>query len=133
MVISALSTTVLAAAAARLLYTRLEVAGLSMVPEYAPGDRVVVRKTHQVAVGDVVAVRDPGDPDRYLIKRVVALERHAVRVEGDNSGASTDSRHFGPVPDSLIVGRVVAKYRSAGGRGHPAHQAASQSSVPRAQ
>jgi nickel-type superoxide dismutase maturation protease len=111
--VAAVSTTAFVVALWRLLYTRLEVDGLSMVPEYAPGDRVVVRKTSQVAVGDVVAVRDPDDPERYLVKRVVALEHRAVRVEGDNTGASRDSRHFGPVPTSLVVGRVVGRYRAA--------------------
>ena len=95
------------------MYTRLQIEGLSMVPELAPGDRVVVRKTHQVAVGDVVALRDPVEPDRYLVKRVVALEHRALRVEGDNAGASRDSRHFGPVPLSLVIGRVVGRYHTA--------------------
>ncbi|MDA8039207.1 MAG: nickel-type superoxide dismutase maturation protease, partial [Actinomycetota bacterium] len=97
----------------RCMYTRLQIEGLSMVPELAPGDRVVVRKTHQVAVGDVVALRDPVEPDRYLVKRVVALEHRALRVEGDNAGASRDSRHFGPVPLSLVIGRVVGRYHTA--------------------
>gem|GEM_PF-156353 len=129
--LSAVSTTALVIVLAKLLYTRLEIAGLSMVPEYAPGDRVIVRKTHQLAVGDVVAVRDPDEPDRYLVKRVVALERRAIRVEGDNTGASRDSRHFGPVPEALVVGRVVGRYRSADRR-HPSPPGVSPTAVPRA-
>lgn len=94
----------------RRMYTRLEIEGVSMLPEFAPGDRVVVRRTRQVAVGDTIALRDPDHEERYLVKRVVGLEHGAVRVEGDNEGASRDSRHFGPVPSSLVLGRVVTRY-----------------------
>jgi nickel-type superoxide dismutase maturation protease len=105
----------------RRMYTRLEIEGVSMLPELAPGDRVVIRKTRQVAVGDTIALRDPDDEERHLVKRVVGLEYGAVRVEGDNEGASRDSRHFGPVPSSLVLGRVVTRYgrrrTCRGGRG----------------
>lgn len=93
-------------------FARLEVEGVSMVPTFAPGDRVLVLKTRDVSVGDVVAIEDPQAPQRVLVKRVVGIDRSVVRVEGDNAGASRDSRHFGPVPRAAVVGRVVTRYHS---------------------
>ena len=31
-------------------------------------------------------------------------------VMGDNRGASSDSREFGPVPEALLIGQVVYRY-----------------------
>jgi nickel-type superoxide dismutase maturation protease len=97
---------------ARRHFLRLEVEGLSMVPFLAPGDRVLVLRTDQVAVGDVIAFRDPDGTDAVLVKRLSGIDRSALRVEGDNPGASRDSRHFGPVPRSALVGRVLWRYWS---------------------
>ena len=46
-----------------------------------------------------------------MVKRVRSVEGGAVDVRGDNPGASTDSRHFGPVPRANLAGRVVYRYR----------------------
>jgi hypothetical protein len=75
---------------------------------------VLVLKTRDVTVGDVIALEDPQATERVLVKRVVGIDRSSVRVEGDNIGASRDSRDFGPVPRSAIVGRVVTRYHSPG-------------------
>jgi hypothetical protein len=59
----------------------------------------------------VVAVPDPRQPDRLLIKRVRSVAPDArVDVRGDNEAASTDSRHFGPVPRRAVRGRVLYRY-----------------------
>jgi signal peptidase I len=91
---------------------RLEVEGVSMVPVLAPGDRILVLRTDQVAVGDIIVCSDPDGGEGTLIKRVSGIDRNSVRVEGDNFGASRDSRHFGPVPRSAIIGRVLWCYWS---------------------
>jgi nickel-type superoxide dismutase maturation protease len=93
-------------------FARLEVDGVSMVPTFAPGDHVLVLRSRDVRVGDVVALEDPQATQRVLVKRVVGIDRSSVRVEGDNAGASRDSRDFGPVPRTAIVGRVVTRYHS---------------------
>ena len=102
----------------RLLRMRIE--GLSMVPVLAPGDRVLVLRTDRVTVGDIVVFSDPDRPGGVLVKRVVGIDRSSVRVEGDNSGTSRDSRHFGPVPRSAVIGRVLWCYWSPY---HPARHA----------
>ncbi len=100
------------AAVVRATLVRLEVEGLSMVPVLAPGDRVLVLRTRHLAVGDIVAFVEPGESDRIMVKRVTGIEWNAVRVEGDNASVSRDSRHFGPIPLTEVIGRVLWCYRS---------------------
>jgi nickel-type superoxide dismutase maturation protease len=103
---------------------RVEVAGGSMAPTFLPGDRLVVWSRPLgpplwPAVGDVVAVADPRVPTRTLVKRVAAVDRATgtLDVRGDDPGASTDSREFGPVPLAALVGRAVYRYGPKGRTG----------------
>lgn len=113
------------------------VAGSSMLPTLADGDRVVVvRLSYRVrppAVGEIALVRGPGDEP--IVKRVARAASPADRrgprrpfedeapfeegwiVLGDNAAASTDSRVFGPVPRSRFLGRVVFRYWPPSGFG----------------
>ncbi len=89
-----------------------------MLPSLAPGERLLIWRTPVLEEGDIVALHDPASKRRLLVKRVVRLEAERVEVEGDNSAASRDSRHFGPVPRRLVIGRAVYRYHppSAAGR-----------------
>jgi inner membrane protease subunit 1 len=98
---------------------RVEIEGSSMEPSLLPGEwALAVRR--RLKVGAVVVVEHPTRPDFELVKRVVAAPGDAVGgrrlgaaewwVQGDASGASTDSRAFGPVPRSAVRGRVVLVY-----------------------
>ena len=40
----------------------------------------------------------------------VTIEDGFMFVMGDNRGGSSDSREFGPVPESLLVGQVIYRY-----------------------
>lgn len=98
-----------AVAVARL--DRVTVTGLSMAPALLPGDRLLVLRTRRVRIGDTVVVRDPRDPFREVVKRVAALgPEGAVTLRGDHATASTDSRTYGAVPRTLVVGRVIYRY-----------------------
>lgn len=89
---------------------RVVVSGESMSPAFAAGDRLLVVPVSHTRAGQIVAVRDPRDLRRVLVKRVWAVGVDGVDVRGDNEAASTDSRQFGPVPPGNIVGRVVYRY-----------------------
>ena len=90
--------------------------GDSMRPAFEPGDRLIVLWPWPVRPGQVVALRDPRD-GRLLVKRVVDRRAGLVEVRGDNPAASTDSRHFGPVPRGRLIGRVVYRYHPPGRSG----------------
>ncbi|MDA8062874.1 MAG: nickel-type superoxide dismutase maturation protease [Actinomycetota bacterium] len=89
---------------------RVEVTGDSMAPTLLPGDRLLLVRPRSVGVGDLVALTDPRQPGRLLVKRVGAIDASRVTVVGDNQEQSTDSRHFGPVPLAGLVGRACYRY-----------------------
>jgi nickel-type superoxide dismutase maturation protease len=94
----------------RLPWFRATVEGLSMIPVLAPGERVLVRRTRELAPGDVVVARDP--EGRLVVKRLIRAETTTDGelgwwIEGDNAEASTDSRAYGAIPTTAMLGRVV--------------------------
>ena len=88
-----------------------------MRPTLAPGDRVVVVRARRLRRGDLVALRDPRDRDRTIVKRVVEVDGDEVTVLGDNPARSTDSRVFGPVHRNRVRGRAIYRYAPEGRRG----------------
>jgi signal peptidase I len=94
---------------------RYIVDGPSMEPAYRPGDRLLVNRLaylrHPPRAGDAVVFRDPDDSRRLLLKRVAyAADDRRFVVLGDNAAESRDSRHFGAIKRSLIVGKAWRKY-----------------------
>ncbi len=91
-----------------------------MAPALDPGDYVLVNRwayrSRAPAVGDLVVLRNPEREGQFLCKRIAGVTGSgAYVVRGDNAAASRDSRHFGPVPRSLIVGRVWRSARAGAG------------------
>jgi nickel-type superoxide dismutase maturation protease len=98
---------------------RVEVQGESMAPTLRPGDRMLALVRFRGRPGDIVAVRDPRLPSRILVKRVATVEAdRSLRLHGDDPDASTDSRSFGPVSATLVLGRVVWRYWPPDRRGN---------------
>jgi len=97
------------------LLSRVEVVGDSMRPALEPGDRLVLSRSRRPRPGELVAVVDPRQPGRTVVKRLVEVSPAGLTVLGDNAAASTDSRTFGPVAADAVRGRVVYRY-------HPAHR-----------
>jgi signal peptidase I len=98
---------------------RVEVAGRSMVPALLPGDWLVATRRGRIRRGSVVVLAHPDRP-LDLVKRVHGVPGDLVDgrllgpdeylVVGDNPGASTDGRRFGPVPRRAIEGIVRLRY-----------------------
>ncbi|KAG8386496.1 hypothetical protein BUALT_Bualt03G0154600 [Buddleja alternifolia] len=119
--------------------------GPSMLPTLNfTGDVLLVDKLSpllgKVGTGDVVLVRSPENPRKTITKRVLGMEgdrvtflldpAHSARshslvvpkghvwIQGDNIYASNDSRHVGPIPYGLILGRVFCRLSSGNMYGH---------------
>ncbi len=101
-----------------------------MRPAFVPGDRLYVDPTpdRPIAPGDVIALWDPEHAGRLLLKRVVRIGVESVHdappggegtvhVEGDNAGASRDSRQFGDLPEAAVIGVVWYRYAPGPRRG----------------
>lgn len=89
------------------------VSGDSMEPSLRDGDRLLARRVDapsELRAGSVVVVRRPDRPDLVLVKRLVRREGDGWWVEGDNAARSDDSRTFGPVPDRLVLARVLLRW-----------------------
>jgi nickel-type superoxide dismutase maturation protease len=91
---------------------RVTVEGSSMEPALYPGDRLLIVPVFRPRLGQIVAVTDPRDLRRLLVKRVLSVDRgtRVISVEGDNRDASTDSRTFGPLAWADVAGRAVYRY-----------------------
>ncbi|MHB1987596.1 MAG: S26 family signal peptidase [Acidimicrobiales bacterium] len=96
---------------------RVAVEGASMLPELVPGDRLLAIALPVLERGDLVAIKDPEEPGRILVKRVTRLHAKTIEVRGDNAAVSRDSRQFGPVSRREVLGRVVYRYHPGGSTG----------------
>lgn len=90
-------------------------------------DKISRRLGREWQLGDVVVAVSPVDSGKAIAKRILGLSGDQVMVDprkggdsvvvpeghvwlsGDNMGNSSDSRNFGPVPASLLRGRIVAR------------------------
>lgn len=99
-----------------------------MAPTLVAGDRILVTRflTDTPARGDIIVFRHPVG-NELTVKRIAGVAGDLVEAQlvpsghlfvvGDNRGASWDSRHWGPVPDSLVVGRARVVLWHAGPAG----------------
>ena len=92
-------------------FTRVRIIGPSMEPALRNADWWVVRRTGEVRPGDVIAFRHPLRPDLVVVKRIVSTDPDGWWVEGDNAASSEDSRQFGAVPRTHVIGRLSWRYR----------------------
>jgi signal peptidase I len=102
----------------------------SMTPAVAPGDFVIVDKTYYKhnppKKGDVILYRYPDDRSKLYIKRIGGLPGDTIKLQsgdivvphghvfalGDNAGHSDDSRHYGPIPLTELLGKARQVYFS---------------------
>ena len=86
-----------------------------MHPTLCTGDIVLVTvgayRRRKPCVGEIIVAHHPYE-ERMLIKRISAIGTAGVYLQGDNPQASTDSRAFGCIPLTAIVGPVTVRIRT---------------------
>ena len=107
-------------------FKAIEVRGDSMSPNFNDGDWLLFRllpaksKSGKL-VGKVVLIQRQSQvgTDFLQVKRVVKVDESNESnetkfwVEGDNKSASTDSRSWGALDSSEVIGKLIFRYRRA--------------------
>jgi nickel-type superoxide dismutase maturation protease len=93
---------------------RFRVVGDSMSPSLKEGDVVLIAPIQTQALlipGAVVLCRHPYIKATYLIKRIDHIDQNGgLFVHGDNKTSSTDSRSFGSIAQSSVIGLVSSTF-----------------------
>ena len=86
----------------------LRVKGDSMAPTLEDGHALLALSPRLIPVkpGRIIAFRRGND---LFLKRALTREGDGWFAVGDNPSRSTDSRRFGPVPDSAIRAVVILR------------------------
>lgn len=81
------------------------VQGHSMVPVLPPGTLVIALRWFRTLKPERVIVFERHN--REIVKRIDHLTSDGLYVLGDHPETSTDSREYGPIPSSSVLGVVV--------------------------
>ena len=86
-----------------------------MLPLLKPGDEILINpgayRHAPPRPGDIVVAWHPQRPNLRLVKRVTGITPDGqIILQGDNPAESTDSRFFGPVASTKIVGQVTSLF-----------------------
>ncbi len=77
-----------------------------MLPYLRDGQIVIGSSRLRYRVGDIVIIQKN---EKEIIKRLKKIEKNRVWIEGDNRSGSTDSRQFGWIDKSDILGGMKYK------------------------
>lgn len=76
-----------------------------MLPTLQPDQLIIfVRTKKNLKSGDIIIFKHDG---LEKVKRVTEVARDTLSVAGDNPAESTDSRHFGDIPSSSVLGKLI--------------------------
>lgn len=94
---------------------RWRITDRSMVPTLQPGEEVLTDRLtdsdRNLCPGEIVVAWHPHRPNFPIIKRVSQINADgSCWLLGDNLAASEDSRAYGAVARSAIVGRVCCRF-----------------------
>lgn len=78
-----------------------------MLPTLQPGDFLLVKRTQDFFIGELVVVLHG---ENKFIKRVVDENQNQIWLSGDNVKESNDSRFFGWVDREQVLGKVILRY-----------------------
>ncbi len=86
------------------------VSGHSMEPALHSGDCVLVKSGVKPALGELVVLRHPKQPELILVKRVSSFGECTFSVSSDNPFDAQDSREFGPLKVNNLLGVVTTVF-----------------------
>ena len=91
---------------------RFKITGESMLPILHPGDEILIDPfAYQKSlpqVGDLVVATHPHQDKLTIVKRVSAVNDYGkCFLTGDNLSASTDSRQWGEIAATDLIGKVT--------------------------
>lgn len=95
---------------------RRRIKGSSMSPTLSENSEILIstNKKHinNLKIGDILYLQHPLQHNTHIVKRLTAIKKNAQHyfVTGDNPNYSTDSRHFGPIAPTIIIGKVVCTF-----------------------
>ena len=109
----------------RVHFKKVEVRGDSMSPNYNDGDWLLfyllpAKSKAEALVGKVVLIQRHSEvgTDFLQVKRVSKVTNDPdfdkevkIWVEGDNKEKSTDSRIWGALDSSEVIGKLILRYR----------------------
>jgi signal peptidase I len=79
-----------------------------------PGDTLSIRDGHPVVNGvektNEPYIRPCGSGSQCNLPKTITIPPDHYFMMGDNRGASDDSRYWGPIPRSWIIGKAFATY-----------------------
>jgi signal peptidase I len=78
------------------------------------GDTIAIRAGHAIRNGvqakEPFTARCSDSNEQCTFARAITVPKGYVFVMGDNRGASDDSRYWGPIPVSWVIGDAIATY-----------------------
>lgn len=90
--------------------SKFKILGNSMIPTLKPGDQVLTFNWFiNFNVGDLIVLKQNS---KEMIKRIQKSSDREVFVVGDNENDSIDSKDFGWVKKSAIIGKVILRLDS---------------------
>jgi len=94
---------------------RLKVTGNSMTPLLAPGEEILVAtKAYRKSlpkIGDLVVLKHPQHHKLTIVKRILNIDHDCnCFLIGDNLLQSNDSRHWGLIKSSNLIGKVTSRF-----------------------
>jgi len=81
-----------------------KVRGNSMKPSFRDGQVVLMTTNRSFKIDDVVIAYVQG---REVLKRVKGIRVGSIYLTGDNEPESTDSRQYGWIKDTSVIGVVL--------------------------
>lgn len=75
-----------------------------MEPTIKDGAYVLIKKQKSYSNDDIVAFRHH---NKTMLKRIISLDSNSAHVVGDNLNDSLDSRQFGAISISVILGKAI--------------------------